>query len=79
MESALSISSKFTGTPVQYNSETNDAIEHNRINNPNWQEAASWLFTSKAYNLNSGQPRTHPVSGQSRTRTRDHRIASPRW
>ena len=36
-----------------------------RIINPNWQEATTWLFTSVAENLNSGQPRTNPASGQS--------------
>ena len=55
-------------------------IEHNRIKNPNWQEATSWLFTSVAEDLSSGQPSTNPASGQSGTRTRDRRIASPtRW
>ena len=46
-------------------------IEHNRIKNPNWQEATSWLFTSVAEDLNSGRPRTNPANGQSGTRTRD--------
>ena len=44
--------------------------KHNRIKNPNWQEAASWLFTSAAKDFNSGQPRTNPVSARSGTRTR---------
>ena len=52
-------------------------IEHNRIKNPNWKEAISWLFTSVAEDLSSGQPSTNPASGQSGTRTRDRRIASP--
>ena len=30
-------------------------IQHNRIKNPNWQKAPSWLFTSVAENLNSGR------------------------
>ena len=55
-------------------------IQHNKIKNPNWQEATGWLFTSVAEDLNSGRPRTNPASGQSGTRTRDRRIASPtRW
>ena len=29
-------------------------IQHNRIKNPNWQGATSWLFTSMAEDLNSG-------------------------
>ena len=29
-------------------------IQHNRIKNPNWHEAISWLFTSVAKNLNLG-------------------------
>ena len=52
-------------------------IQHNMIKNPNWQEAASWLFTSAAEDLNPGRPRINPESGQSGTRTRDRRIASP--
>ena len=35
-------------------------IEHNRIKNPNWQEATIWRCTSVAKILNSGQPRTNP-------------------
>ena len=55
-------------------------IQHNRIKNPNWQEAPSWLFTSVAEAFNTGQPITNPASGQSVTRTRDRGIASPtRW
>ena len=55
-------------------------IEHNRIKNPNWQEATSRLFTSVAKDFNSGQLRTNPGSGQSRTWTRNCRIASlMRW
>lgn len=43
-------------------------------------EAASWLFTSLAEDLNSGRPRTNPPSGQSGIRTRDRQIPSPtRW
>ena len=29
--------------------------EHNMVKNPNWKEAISWLFTSVAKDLNSGQ------------------------
>ena len=29
-------------------------LEHNKIKNPNWQEASSWLFTLVAEDLNSG-------------------------
>ena len=32
-------------------------IQHNRIKNPNWQEAISWLFISVAEDLNTGRPR----------------------
>ena len=42
-------------------------MEHNRIKNPNWQEAASWLFMSVDEDLNLEGPRTDPVSGQSGT------------
>ena len=52
-------------------------IEPNRIINPNWQEATSWLFSSVAKDLKLGRPRSNPVSGQSRIRTREGRIASP--
>ena len=51
-------------------------LKHNRIKNPNWQGAASWLFTSVAEDLNLGRQRTNPASGQSRTLTRDGLIAS---
>ena len=54
--------------------------QHNRINNPNWQEATSWLFASVAKDLNSGLPRTIPTSCQSGTQTLDHQILIPmRW
>ena len=46
-------------------------IKHNRIKNPNWQEATSWLFTSVAEDLNLGWLRTNPASGQSGTLTWD--------
>jgi len=39
-------------------------IEHNRIKNSNCREATSWLFTSVAEDLNSGQQRTNPASGR---------------
>ena len=52
-------------------------IQHNKAETPNWQEATSWLFTSVAEDLNSGQSRTNPASGQSGIRTRNRRIASP--
>ena len=42
-------------------------MEHNRIKNPNWQEAASCLFTSVEEDLNLEGPRTNPASGQSGT------------
>ena len=29
-------------------------LEHNKIKNPNWQEASSWLFTLVAEDLSSG-------------------------
>ena len=38
-------------------------IEHNKIKNSNWREAISWLFSSVAEDLNSGQQRTNPASG----------------
>ena len=40
---------------------------NNRIRNPNWQGATSWL-TRVAEDLNSRQPKTNPASGQSGTR-----------
>ena len=52
-------------------------MQHNRIQNPNWQEATSWLFTSVGKDLNLERPRTNPASGESGTRTRDRLIASP--
>ena len=55
-------------------------LKHNRIKNPNWQGAASWLFTSVAEDLNLGRQRTNPASGQSGTLTQDGLIASlTRW
>ena len=42
--------------PVKY-LETITQIQHNRIKNPNWQEAISWLFTSVAEDMNSESPR----------------------
>ncbi|KAM7431064.1 hypothetical protein ABFA07_018327 [Porites harrisoni] len=51
-------------------------MQHNRIKNPNWQVATSWLFTSVAKDLNLGQPRLNSASGRSETRTRDRQIAS---
>ena len=51
-------------------------LKHNRIKNPNWQGAASWLFTSVAEDLNLGRQRTNPASGQSGTLTQDGLIAS---
>lgn len=36
-----------------------------RIKNPNWPEAPTWLFTSVAEDLNSGRPLTNPASGHS--------------
>ena len=32
-------------------------IEHNRIENPNWQEATSWIITSVAKELMFGRPK----------------------
>ena len=49
-------------------------IQHNRISNPNRQEATSQLFTSVTEGLNSGQRRTNPASGW--TRTHDHETVS---
>ena len=44
-------------------------IEHHRlrIKNPNWREGTSGLFTNVAEDLNLGQPKTNPASGESRT------------
>ena len=50
-------------------------MEHNRIKNPNWQQAASCLFTSVEEDLNLEGPRTNPASGQSGTWTRYRRIS----
>ena len=54
-------------------------IQHNGIKNPNWREAATWLFTCTRVgeDLNSRQPRATSAIRQSRTRTWDRRIASP--
>ena len=52
-------------------------IQHNRIKNPKWQEATSWLIISVAKDFNSVRSTTDPASGQSGTRTRDSRTASP--
>ena len=41
-------------------------LEHNRIENPNWQEATSWIITSVAKELMLGRPKTNSAS-QSRT------------
>jgi len=38
-------------------------VEHNRIKNPNWQEATSGLFTSVAKDLNLVQQRWNLTSG----------------
>ena len=48
-------------------------IQQNRIKNPNWQEATSWLFPSVAEDLNSGTTDNNwnPASGQSGIRTRE--------
>ena len=70
VESALSLSSYFTGTPFKYMYNITGL-------NPNQQEATSWLFTSMAEDLNSGRPRTNLASGQSGTWIRDCWIASP--
>ena len=51
-------------------------LEHNRIENPYWQEATSWLFTSVTKDLNSQRLRTNPTSHQRRTRTQELWIAS---
>ena len=59
LESALCLSSKFTGTPLKY-------LETN-YSNATWYEATSWLFTSEAEDLNSERPRTNPVNSQSGT------------
>ena len=49
----------------------------NRIKNPNWQEANSWIFTSMAEDLNSEWPRTNKAGDWSRTRNWVHWIGSP--
>ena len=40
-------------------------------------EATSWQFTSMAEDLNLGQPRTNPASGQSRSQTQELLVANP--
>ena len=42
-------------------------MEHNRIKKPNWQEAASCLFTSVEEDLNLKDREQKPASGQSGT------------
>ena len=51
-------------------------IQHNRIKNPAGRRQPVG-YLSVAENLNSGRPSTNLASGQSGTRTRDRRIASP--
>ena len=51
-------------------------INHNRIKNPNWQEATSWLL-SMAEDFNLGRQRTNAASRQSGTQTWGCRIMSP--
>ena len=78
VERALNSSSSwFTGTQLKYFERNNSNTTFKRIKNPNWQETTSWLFTNVAKVFNSGQLRTNPASGQSRTQTRDHWIVSP--
>ena len=64
VESALSLSSWFTGTPLKYWL-TNKCFKHNvtGLKNLNWQEGTRWLFTSVAEDLNSGRQRTNPARG----------------
>ena len=78
VESALSLSSLDNTEALHLNtSKQKIQIQGNRIKNPNWQESTSWQFTSKAEDLNLGQPRTNPASGQSGTQTQEYLIASP--
>ena len=42
-------------------------MENNKVKNPNWQEATSWLFTSVAKDLNSEQLRTNSASSEGGT------------
>ena len=55
VEGALSLSSQYRHSSQILRNKIQ--IQHNRIKNPNWQEAISWLFISVAGDLNSGRPR----------------------
>ena len=44
---------------------------HNMIENLNWRESISWIFTYVADDLNSGRTRTYPASGESGTHDDD--------
>ena len=63
--------------PGSYRHATQILRNKNRIKNPNWQEATSWLFTNVAEDLSTGWPRTNPASCQSGTWTQGCLIVSP--
>ena len=54
-------------------------IQHNRIKNPNWQEATSWLYQAWPRMWTRERLRTtgNPASSHSGTQTRERCIASP--
>ena len=73
VESALSLSSYFTGTPLKLKNQK-CIIWKEQNETPNWQEATSWLSTSVARkDWNSGWSRTNPailaIGQQTGTRT----------
>ena len=58
--------------------ETNNATEHNMVNNPNWQEADQLAIWKCGRGVELGSTKKQPqLSGQSGTRTLDLRIQSP--
>ena len=69
MQSKLAYPASFQALHANNEKQIHIQIEHNKINNPNWQEDTSWPFTSVAEHLNLGQPRVNSASGRSETQT----------
>ena len=63
----LAYPASFQALHANNEKQINIQIEHNKINNPNWQEATSWPSTSVAEHLNLGQPRVNSASGPRET------------
>ena len=74
---ALSYTSQFTGMPLKVK-ETNISNEHNRLENPNWQEADQLAIYKHDRGVELGSTEKQlQISGQSGTWTRDLRISTP--